>query len=180
MFKEWLFSKKPILRNGFAYRFFPPHHSSNVRDVFHEYSVIFSEPLAQGYALPSTTEISVSLCHDAQLHQHIPEKSEADREGEHIEIDQNFMANSVFPKIGCVQHSTSFLSTYTFACLDPNPVPRECKFALVDSARIRLTLPNNYTALLKPSDLNTIGLISGDWVRVTNGGGTIDLLFLRP
>lgn len=106
-FREWLFSKRLILRKDFAYRFSPPHHDSNILDVFHEYSVIFSEPVTQGYALPSITEISVSFHHDCRSDQRILEKPEADYEDEHIEIDQNFMANSVFPKICCVSHSIS-------------------------------------------------------------------------
>jgi hypothetical protein len=123
LFKEWLFSKKPILRNGFTYRFLPPHEESNVRDVFHEYSVIFSEPLSQGYALPSTTEVLVSLYRNTQPHQRTPERSEENYEGEHIEIDQNFMANSVLPQISFVQYSISCPSTHTSVLQIPTRPP---------------------------------------------------------
>lgn len=124
LFREWLFSKKPILRNGLAYRFLLPHSDSNVGDVFYEYSVIFSEPVAQGYALPSITQISVSLCDGARPGQRVSEESEADYEDDHIEIDQNFMANSVFPKIGCVLYSISFVSIYTPAlCRSKSGLP---------------------------------------------------------
>lgn len=166
LFREWLFSRKPILRHGFPYRFSPPHHNSNVGDVIHEYSVIFSEPVAQGYALPSITEILVSLYNNTRPGQRISEKSEAD-EDEHIEIDQNFMANSVIPKICWVLYSTFFIPIYTFVLLDPNPVSRQRKFTLVYNARGRFSPSNNYTVLLNPSDLNKVGLISGDWVIVT-------------
>jgi hypothetical protein len=98
-FREWLFSKRPILRHGFTYRLSPFRRDSSVGDEFHEYSVIFSEPVAQGYALSSITEILVSLCHNGRPDQRIPGGFEADYGDEYIEIDQNFMANSL-PKIG--------------------------------------------------------------------------------
>lgn len=98
-FREWWLSKTPILRNGFTYRLLPLLHDSDIGDVFHEYSVILSEPVAQGYALSTITEISVSLCHNGRSDRHISGGPEADYEDDCIEIDQNFMANSL-PKIG--------------------------------------------------------------------------------
>lgn len=101
LFRAWLSSKKPILRNGFTYRLIPPHYDSDIKGVFHEYTVIFSEPVKQGYVLSAITEITVSLYHDTQPGQRISGKIEAVYEDEeYIEIDQNFMANSVLPSIG--------------------------------------------------------------------------------
>ena len=77
------------------------------------------------------------------------------------------MANSVIPKICWVLYSTFFIPIYTFVLLDPNPVSRQRKFTLVYNARGRFSPSNNYTVLLNPSDLNKVGLISGDWVIVT-------------
>ena len=112
-FREWLFSTTPILRNGFVYRFLSPRLDLDAGDVFHEYSVIFSEPAAQGYALPSITGVSVSLCHNTRPNR----KLEGDYEDEHIEIDQNFMANSILPKIGYASHSTSIHHFSSQICL---------------------------------------------------------------
>ncbi|KAF9646869.1 AAA-domain-containing protein [Thelephora ganbajun] len=145
LFKTWLLSKKPILRDGFTYRLPSPRHDPDISDAFHEYSMIFSEPVAQGYALSSITEISVSLCHDTQSGQHVAGKVEAVYEDEIIEIDQNFMANSVLPTI------------------DSNTTSRKCILSLVDRTRNGVSPPNEYTVLLKPSDLSKVGLISGDW-----------------
>ena len=122
LFRAWLCSKKPILRNGFTYRLMSPHYDSDVKGVFHEYTVIFSEPVEQGYALSNITEISVSLYHDTRVGRRISGKVEAAHEDEeYIEIDQNFMANSVLPSIGCVPHFNPLTPTYTNALfrLDP-------------------------------------------------------------
>jgi len=122
MLRTWLFSRKPILRNGFTYRLPSPHHYSDPRNTFHEYSVVFSEPVAQGYAHPSFTEILVSLCRNAQPSQPISGKVEVVHEDEeYIEIDQDFMANSILPSIGCVTRLIPCISTYKFAIsrLDP-------------------------------------------------------------
>lgn len=110
------------MRSGFTYRLTSPHYDSDIGDVFHEYTVIFSAPVMQGYALSAITEISVSLCHNTQLGQHISGKVEAAYEDEeYIEIDQNFMANSVLPSTGCVPRSNLLILTYTTALfrLDP-------------------------------------------------------------
>ena len=123
MFKAWLFSKKPVLRSGFTYRLTLPQHDSDVGDVFHEYTMTFSEPVTQGYALSTITEISVSLYHNPHPGQQILGKVETGFEDEdYIEIDQNFMANSVLPSIGYVLHLNPFTSTYTAALfrLDPD------------------------------------------------------------
>lgn len=67
----------------------------------------------QGYALSATTEISVSL-HSTQTGQHILGKAEAVYEDEeYIEIDQNFMANSVLPSIGYVPRFNPLIPTHT-------------------------------------------------------------------
>jgi hypothetical protein len=122
LFREWLSSKKPILRKGFTYRLISPHYDSDTKDFFHEYTVIFSEPVHQGYALPTITEISVSLHHDTPLGQRISGKVEAVHEDEeYIEIDQNFMANSVLPSIGRVPRFNSLTPTYTNALFRLNP-----------------------------------------------------------
>ena len=105
-----------------------PHSDSNTKDIFHEYTVIFSEPVKQGYALSTLTEISVSLYHDTQLGQRISGKAETIYEDEeYIEIDQNFMANSVLPPIGCVPRSNLLTPTYasTLVRLDPG-FPQAC------------------------------------------------------
>lgn len=87
------------MRNGFTYYLPSPHYDPDTGDAFHEYSVVFSEPVAQGYTLSSLTEFS--LCHGAQAGQHISGKVQAVYEDEEcIEIDQDFMANSVLPSIG--------------------------------------------------------------------------------
>lgn len=84
--------------------------------AFHEYSVVFSEPVAQGYAHPSLTEILVSLCHDSQRSQLASGKTEGVQEDEeYIEIDQDFMANSILPSIGCVAPFVPHIPTYKFA-----------------------------------------------------------------
>jgi hypothetical protein len=114
--RTWLFSTKSILRNGFTYRLPSPHSNPGIRDVFYEYSVIFSEPVAQGYALSSLTEISVSFCPDTQPGVHTLEKAAAvHQDKEYIEIDQNFMANSVLPSIGCVARSKPHIPTNKIA-----------------------------------------------------------------
>jgi len=128
LFKAWLFSQKPILRNGFTYRLMSPHSDSNVKGIFHEYTVIFSEPVKQGYALSTLTEISVSLYHDTQLGQRISGKEKTVYEDEeYIEIDQNFMANSVLPSISCVPRFNVLTPTYANALfrLDPG-FPQAC------------------------------------------------------
>lgn len=108
IFKKWLFSNKPILRTGFTYRLPPPRHGPDIGEVFHEYTVLFAEPFVQGYALSSLTEISVSLRCDARPDR-FSERLEAVCEDEYIEIDQNFMANSVFPKTRCAYHPIPFI-----------------------------------------------------------------------
>jgi len=121
LLRTWLFSRKPILRNGFTYHL-SPHHGSDTRDTFHEYSVVFSEPVAQGYAHPSLTEILVSLRSDARPSQPISGKVEGVHEDEeYIEIDQDFMANSVLPSIGCVVRLIPPSSTYKCATFRLNP-----------------------------------------------------------
>jgi len=121
LFRTWLFSKKPILRSGFAYRLPLPYYDSEARGAFHEYSVIFSEPVAQGYALSSVTEISVSFCHDTKPAQHTAGKvGAAYEDDECIEIDQNFMANSVLPSIGWWRVS-SLIPTHTTILFRLNP-----------------------------------------------------------
>lgn len=166
LFKAWLFAKKPILRNGFTYRLMLPHDDSDTGGVFHEYTVVFSEPVAQGYALSATTEISVSLHRNKKPDQHVLGKVEVVHEDEEcIEIDQNFLANSVLPSIGCVPHFYLLMQTYTTALfLDSIPASHNNMFKLVDGAHDSVCLPNGYTVLLKPSDLSKVGLISGDWV----------------
>ena len=78
--------------------------------------MIFSEPVMQGYALSAITEISVSLHHNTQPGQHILRKVEViDEDEEYIEIDQNFMANSVLPSIGYVSRFSPLIPTYTAA-----------------------------------------------------------------
>ena len=105
-----------------------PHYDPDIKGVLHEYTVIFSEPVEQGYALSTITEISVSLDHDTQLGQRIAGKVEAvEEDEEYIEIDQNFMANSVLPSIGCVLHFNPLTPAYTSALfrLDPG-FPQAC------------------------------------------------------
>ena len=105
-----------------------PHSDSNVKGIFHEYTVIFSEPVKQGYALSTLTEISVSLYHDTQLGQRISGKEKTVYEDEeYIEIDQNFMANSVLPSISCVPRFNVLTPTYANALfrLDPG-FPQAC------------------------------------------------------
>ena len=67
--------------------------------------------------------------------------------------------------VPCHVPSHSFPLTHPF-CLDHNSASHRCKFTLVNGARERFDPSNNHTVLLKPSDLNQVGLISGDWVRV--------------
>jgi len=165
LLKTWLLSTKPILRNGFTYYLPSPPHGLDTGDAFHEYSVVFSEPVAQGYAHPSLTEILVSLCHDPQPNQSTSGKAEGMHEDEeYIEIDQDFMANSILPSIGCVALSSPAFQLTSLPRLDS--VPASCKhvFTLVDGTRYRVNPQNNHTVLLKPSDLSKVGLISGDWV----------------
>lgn len=164
-FRAWLFTKKAILRNGFTYRLVLPHHDSDIRDIFHEYTVIFSEPVAQGYTLSAVTEISVSLHHNKKCGQHNLGKVEAVHEDEEcIEIDQNFLANSVLPSIGCVPHFYPFMQIYTTTLFsDSIPASHNYMLTLVNDAH-NVCPQNGYTILLKPSDLSKVGLISGDWV----------------
>lgn len=89
------------MRNNFTYHLPSPHYDSDIRGTFYEYTVILSEPVAQGYPLSSLTEIA--LCHNRQPDQHPFGKVEtAYEDEEYIEIDQDFMANSVLPPIGYV------------------------------------------------------------------------------
>ena len=165
LLKTWLFSRKPILRNGITYYLPLPPHGSDTRDAFHEYSVVFSEPVAQGYPHPSLTEILVSFRQDSQPGQPASGKAEGVHEDdEYIEIDQDFMANSVLPSIGCVAPLIPCVQLTSLSRLDSVPASRKYIFTLVDSTRCRVNPPNDHTVLLKPSDLNKIGLISGDWV----------------
>lgn len=181
LFRTYFFSKKPILRNGFTYRLPSSHYDSDTRDVTHEYSVIFSEPVAQGYALSSITEISVTLCHNTQPDRHISGKVEAvDEDEEYIEIDQDFMVNSVLPSIGCVAHFIPLVPTYTTSCLDSIPPSRKHTFTLADGTRNKASPPNDYTVLLKPPDLSKVGLISGDWVSRYQKGWITNSSFRRP
>ena len=134
-------------------------------DAFHEYSVVFSEPVAQGYTHPSLTEILVSLCSDSQPSQPTSGKAEGVHEDEeYIEIDQDFMANSILPSIGCVALSSLAFQLTSSPRLDSVPASRKYTFTLIDSTRCGVNPPNDHTVLLKPSDLNKVGLISGDWV----------------
>jgi len=165
LLKTWLFSRKPILRNGFTYYLPSSPHDSDTRDTFHEYSVVFSEPVAQGYAHPSLTEILVSLSHDSQPNQPTSGKAQGVHEDEeYIEIDQDFMANSILPSIGCVAPLIPCIPTYGSPRLDSVPASRKYILRLIDSTRCRVDPPNDHTVLLKPSDLSKVGLINGDWV----------------
>ena len=121
LLRTWLFSRKPVLRNGFTYRLPSPHQGSDTRDASHEYSVILSEPVAQGYAYPSVTEILVSLHRHAQPSQPVSGKGGVHEDEEYIEIDQDFMANSILTSIGCVPCPIPCISTYKFATSRPNP-----------------------------------------------------------
>lgn len=88
------------MRAGFTYNL-PSHHDSDITDGLYEYTMVLSEPVAQGYALPSLTEIA--LCCNTQPDQDSWGKVDKVHEDEeYIEIDQDFMANSVLPSIGCV------------------------------------------------------------------------------
>ena len=117
LFRERLFSNSPILRNGFVYRLSSLQNDSDGRNASHEYSMIFSEPVAQGYLLPDT-EISVSLSHDIRPNPHPLGRLEMD---EYIEIDQTFMANSILNKIGCVSCSVTLLKLTQSAPPRPHP-----------------------------------------------------------
>ncbi|KAF9792299.1 AAA-domain-containing protein [Thelephora terrestris] len=50
--------------------------------------------------------------------------------------------------------------------IDHVPTSREYTFALTDGTSSGIRPPNDYTVLLKPSDLNKLGLISGDWATI--------------
>ena len=159
-----------------------PHYDSDTSGVFHEYTVVFAEPVAQGYALSAITEISVSLRHNERSSQHVLGKVEAVHEDEEcIEIDQNFLANSVLPSISCVPHFDLLMYSSTIALfLDSIPAPHNYVFKLVDGAHDSVCPPNGYTVFLKPSDLSKVGLINGDWVRHCRRRRTKRLMFHRP
>lgn len=122
LLRTWLFSRKLVLRSGFTYRLPLPHCDPDIGDPSYEYSVIFSEPVEQGYAVPSLTETSVSLCHDTQPSQCTSGKTEAVHEDEeYIEIGQDFMANSVLPSIGSVARSVLHILTHKVSVFSLGP-----------------------------------------------------------
>lgn len=88
----------------------------------------------------------------------IEDDSDSDRDG--IEIDEDFLANSVLssihePPSSAVQTSASLVDGKPHESqnsLRPEPLPKPC------------SVQDDYTLYLRTTDLGKIGLLNGDWV----------------